>query len=34
MRIERAYNEAVSQGGGTTDVVDTLRERLKTEMSK
>ena len=33
-RIERAYNDALSQAGGMTDVVESIKERMKTELSK
>lgn len=33
-RLERAYNDALSQGGASNDLVDTLKERLSSELAK
>lgn len=33
-RLERAYNDALSQGGASNDLVDTLKERLTSELAK
>lgn len=33
-RIERAYNDALSQAGGMNDVVETIKQRMSSEISK
>lgn len=34
VRLERAYNDAMGQAGGLSDVVDTMKERLNAELAK
>lgn len=33
-RLERAFNDAVQQLGGNSDLVNTIRERMTDELSK
>lgn len=33
-RLERAYNDAVNQASGMSDLVDTMKQRLSSEVAK